>query len=100
MKKIDFDVANAKKQSRELEEIAVNIKRIAERDMEETIQNLTYSWKGKNAQAYIKKVENLKGDIGQSSKDVEAIMETLKKVSDTISKAELEAEKIAEERKA
>lgn len=96
---IEFDFQQALKRAEELEEIAADMKRLADGDLEETLQSLSLSWKGEAASTYLAKGSRLQEKILKSSNDLKNTALTIRNVAKRTYRAEKVAYKIAMERR-
>lgn len=96
---IEFDFQQAIKRAEELEEIAADMKKLANEDLDSSLQSLSTAWKGEAATAYLTKGSGLKEKILKSSNDLKKTASTIRNVAKRTYNAELAAYKIAMERK-
>ena len=95
---IEFDFRQAIKRAEELEEIAANMRKLANDDLEDSLQNLSTVWKGEAASAYINKGISLREKILKSSNDLKKTAGTIRNVARRTYNAEMAAYRIAMER--
>lgn len=96
---IEFDFRQAIQRAEELEEIAADLRKLADNDLQGSLQNLSTAWKGEAASAYIHKGTRLKEKILKSSKDLNKTASTIRSVARRTYNAEMAAYRIAMERK-
>lgn len=92
---IRMDFSNAKKQAAELEEIAANMKTLANGDLTDSLDTLSSAWKGDSATAYCGKGESLRAKILASARNLESIAATIRSVAKRTYDAELKAYQLA-----
>lgn len=95
---IEFDFEQAKRQADELDSIAYNLKNLSNNKLNQSMQNLSQSWKGENATAYLKKGGILAKDILDSSSQLSDIANDIRTIARNTYETEMEAIRIAEER--
>lgn len=95
---IEFDFRQAIKRAEELEEIAAEMKKLADEDLETSLQSLSIAWKGEAASAYLVKGTRLKDKILKSSKDLKKTATTIRSIAKRTYDAEMTAYRIAMER--
>lgn len=94
--KIDFAAANA--QAQRLEEVAEEIRRMANDRMKNTMAQMSANWKGDSAAAYFAKAEKLQSDILKTAGNLESIARSIRSTARRIYDAEREALRLAEQR--
>nr|WP_288827934.1 WXG100 family type VII secretion target [uncultured Clostridium sp.] len=97
-KTIEFDFRLAKQKANELDEIAENLQNLSNNKFNNTMQNLSASWKGESASLYLNKGQTLQKDMIKTSKNLRQVASTIRAVARRIYEAEMEALRIAEER--
>ena len=97
---IQMDFNKAAQKANELDGIADNLSRLADTDLQNTLDGLNNDWKGDNAGEYIKKGFALKENMDKTVKDIRSTAGTIRTVAKNIYDAEMEALRIAEEREA
>lgn len=95
---IEFDFRQAIQRAEELEEIAADMKKLANDDLGGSLQNLSIAWKGEAANAYIQKGSRLKEKILKNSNDLTKAASTIRSIAKRTYKAEMTAYRIAMER--
>lgn len=95
-----MDFTRATQKANELDGIADNLSRLADTDLQNTLDGLNNDWKGDNAGEYIKKGFALKENMDKTVKDIRETAGTIRTVAKNIYDAEMEALRIAEEREA
>jgi len=97
-KTIEFDFRLVKQKANELDEIAENLQNLSNNKFNNTMQNLSASWKGESASLYLNKGQTLQKDMIKTSKNLRQVASTIRAVARRIYEAEMEALRIAEER--
>lgn len=95
---IKFDFQQAKKRAAELEEIAEDMRRLAKSDLENTMGNLSAAWKGDSSRQYLTKAARLQEEITATSRDLNNIADTIRRIAAIIYDAEMKALQIATQR--
>lgn len=95
---IRYDFQQAVRKAEELERVAENLRRLANNDLEESLQALSNAWKGEAAAAYIGKGSRLQARILASAKNLENIARTIRSSAKRTYDAEMRAYRIAMER--
>ncbi len=97
--RIQMDFSLAKKQARELDEVAARMDRLAGTQMENTMNRLGRSWTGDNSLKYIKKGKQLQGNIDSTADSLREVAAAIREIAKRIYDAEMEAWEIANNRK-
>ena len=97
---IHFNYAQAIKQASTLESIAKNLDKRANSDLSGIMHDVNIAWKSDSAAAYINKGKKVKEDILTSARNLRTIASSIRTIAKTVRDAELEALRIANERKA
>lgn len=95
---IQFNYNQAIAQANQLDLIAKNLKKAANKDLEQILNDVNRAWKSDSTQAYIKKGQKVKGNMGISAKNLNQIADSIRSIAKRIRDAELEAWRIAHER--
>lgn len=95
---IEFDFQQAIKRAEELEGIAADMKKLAEEELETSLQSLSIAWKGEAANAYLDKGSRLRDKILKSAGDLVKTASAIRKVAKRTYDAEKKAYQIAMER--
>lgn len=96
---IEFDFRKAKQQAKKLDDAAERFRRIANNNFQDTMQLISASWKGENSRRYLNKGMLLKNQMLQTATKLNGIASEIRTVAQRIHNAEMQALKIAEERK-
>lgn len=94
--KIEIDFSEAKLLSEKVTELAANMKRIANQQFQQTLQELATCWKGDTANAYLRKAEIVREEIEKSAKDLQKIGESIFNRAKALYAAEKAAVRIVE----
>ncbi|MBR3307991.1 MAG: hypothetical protein IKI75_12160 [Lachnospiraceae bacterium] len=97
---IRLNYQKAMGQADKLTTIGQDIKNMADRDYEETIDGISTAWKGENADSYLSKAKELQGRMNATGQNLIDIADEIRRKARAIYDAEMEALRIAEERKA
>lgn len=96
---IQMDYNNAVRQANSLEETADRLKRIANKEFQDCISDISRNWTGENASAYLRKCNALKQDIGATADKLERTARSIKKMAKNTYDAEMKALRLAMVRK-
>ena len=97
---IRFNFRQALAQADRLDALADRLGKITGKTMENSMQMLTRAWKGDNANAFLRKEENLRKDIKGTAADLHDIADDIRRIARRVYEAEMEAWRIANERDA
>lgn len=89
--KIEIDFQNAQAQAKRLEDVADNMKRLADQQIADTIREMSSCWKGETAAAYFGKAEKVKQDIADTAKALYAVASNIRAQARRIYDAEMQA---------
>lgn len=95
---IEMNFRQAKQWASELEEIASEMRSLANRDLADSLQTLSGAWKGEAAEAYLFKGDQLKGKILDTAGKLEKTAATIRRIASRTYSAEMKAYRIALER--
>ncbi len=96
--RIKMDFKEAKRQADELDDIADNLRNVADRDLEQAMAALNSGWKGDSATLYLNKVNSVKEKTYREVRDLQSIASDIRRTARIIYEAEMEAWRIAHER--
>ena len=96
---IYFDYDKAISQANQLDKIASRLESAADKDLEEVLDSVHKAWKSDNAGAYINKGEKVQTDMNKTVRNLRGIANTIRTIAKRVRDAELEAWRIAHERK-
>lgn len=96
---IIFNYQQAINQAKTLEELAAQITNASERDMADILNDVNSAWKSDSSPQYLKKGQKVKEDLLTTAGNVEKIAAAIRRIAERIREAELDAWRIANERK-
>lgn len=96
---IQFDFNRAKQKANELEAVANELRNLSRTNLQNTLNSLGGNWKGDNASAYIRKGAALQEKLNMTESSLRKSADTIRTIAKNIYDAEMEALRIAEERK-
>jgi len=99
LSEIYFNYNKAIQQANQLDDIARRLSTMAERNMESILNNVSRAWKSDSTPQYVKKGQKVKGDMNTTVRNLRNIAAAIRKIAKRILEAELEAWRIANERK-
>lgn len=95
---IEINFSEACAQADKLEALAVNMKKIANQQLNQTFQELSAAWKGETATAYLSKAERVVESILSAADEINRIGQQVRAKAKLIYNAEISALHIAENR--
>lgn len=98
MIKLDIDFDLVLKQAALLAEVAESMENLSSQSLEQTLQNVSGSWKGENATAYLGKGETLKGNMTTTAKKLKDIATSIENRAKFIYAQEQKAAELARTR--
>ena len=99
LSEINFNYRQAINQASRLEEIASQMKHASDQDMERILGDVSKAWKSDSSPQYIKKGQKVQSDIRVTERNLRQIASAIRSIANTVRNAELEAWRIANERK-
>lgn len=99
LNEIYFNYNRAIEQARNLENISKRLKTAANNTMEDILNDVHVAWKSDSTSQYIKKGQKVEGDIRTTASNLTNIARTIRTIAQRVRDAELEAWRIANERK-
>lgn len=96
---IRFNFRQALNQADKLDDVADRLERLSGRTLENSMQTLSAAWKGENAAAFLNKEDILKGDIKKTAANIHDIADDIRRIAKRVYNAEMEALRIASERR-
>ena len=87
-------------QARDLDTLADKVRSTANDKVEQSMQVLSSGWKGNNATEFLRKYGQLKQQILDSAKELNAIADDIRRTAKIVYDAEMAALRIAQTRKA
>ena len=91
---IQMDYNNAVRQANSLIEIANDLRRTANSGLQDCVSQISGSWTGTNAKAYVGKCDALKEKILQSASKLQRTAEVIKQIAKSTYDAEMRAREI------
>lgn len=99
LSEIYFNYNHAIKQANELDQVARRLTNAASQDMEGLLNDVNSAWKSDSAPQYIKKGQKVEADMHITAGNLKNIAAAIRTIAKRILEAELEAWRIANERK-
>lgn len=96
---IYFNYNKAIEQAAKLEGIAKRLSTAADRDLETILSDVSRAWKSDSSPQYIRKGQKVQGDMHTTERNLKNIAQAIRTIAKRIFEAELEAWRIANERK-
>lgn len=97
-REIHFDFQNAMDQAKRLDSLADSIDRRAAGKLEDAAQIVHTAWKGDSAARYIRKVQELHGQVRQTARELRDVAEDIRRIARRVYEAEMRALAIAQRR--
>lgn len=95
---IYFNYSRAIEQAKRLDGVAADLKRSADRTMEDILNEVHSAWKSDSAPGFIKKGQKVEGDMRTTAGNLTNIADAIRTIAERIKEAELAAWRIANER--
>ena len=99
LSEIYFNYNQAMEQAKQLDKIAVRLTNAANKDMEDLLNDVNSAWKSDSAPQYIRKGRKVRDDMRTTSGNLKNIAAAIRTIAKRILEAELEAWRIANERR-
>ena len=99
LSEIYFNYNKAIEQANKLDGIAKRLSNSASQDVEKILNDVNNAWKSDSAPAYIKKGQKVETDMHTTANNIKNIAATIRAIAKRVLEAELEAWRIANERK-
>ena len=93
---INFNYQKAMRQAAQLEDLANQLKRIANSDVDSALDQVAASWKGDSANMFIHKGNKAKNDLLQSAKQLQNTANAIRAAARALRNAEIRAKQIAD----
>lgn len=93
---IEINFQAAQMQAKKLEDIADDMKRLANQQLANTIQEMSTCWKGEAAASYFSKADKVKQDIAATAKKLYIIADSIREEAKRIYDAEMKAVALAQ----
>ncbi len=97
---IIFNYNRAIGQAGDLDNIAKEVRKLADRSLTDSLTSIDKNWDGENSKKFLNKGNKLKGRIADSADDIQRIAESIRQMAEAIYESEMEAVRIAREREA
>lgn len=95
---IQMDFTKAKRQARELDTVASNLKNLSSRKLGGVLEDLAGSWTGDNSARYINKGHTLQSNITSTADSLSEVAQAIRDIAEVIYEAEMEAWERAHDR--
>ena len=95
---IELNYTKAMQQSKDLEKIAKNIKKLSNEELVHIMKNIKKNWKGENSENYVEKLETLQENILKTAENLSSVATTIDTIATNTYQAELRALAAAQER--
>lgn len=95
---IVMDFEAARRQARELDEVADNLSNLSGRQFEGTLEELSRNWTGDNSLKYIGKGRALQGNMDKTSRSLREVASAIRQIAEAVYEAEMEAWERAHDR--
>jgi uncharacterized protein YukE len=92
---IQMNYNNAIRQAASLEQIAKQLKNLANKDMQDCVSEISHNWTGSNSNAYARKCNLLKEKIIKTAEKLEKTAETIRRIAKNTYDAEMRALRLA-----
>ena len=92
---ININFKEAMRKADRLEEIADNIKNMADSDLEREMNAIRANWKGENAENYLRKTDTVRGKMRKTADNLKKIARTIRTIATNTYNAEMRALEIA-----
>lgn len=99
LSEIYFNYNKAIAQAKQLDRIAERLTNTANNDMENVLNDVSKAWKSDSSPQYIKKGQKVEQDMRTTAGNLKNIASAIRTIAKRILEAELEAWRIANERK-
>lgn len=95
---INMNYRRGIEQANKLNELAIQLKKESDRQLEETINDISLNWQGENAQAYLVKCRKMQENLRKNAKQLKEASETVRKIVQNIYETEMRNYRIAQKR--
>lgn len=92
-----FDYMRAINQARKLEGLADDLRRLANSNVESTVNNLSSNWKGEGASEFLKKADKAQQDLRNNADQLDKTANVIRRSAENIKNSELRALEIIEQ---
>lgn len=94
---IEFDFNQALQRASEIDELGLDLARVARQDIENTRTELHAAWRGESEQLFQTKAERLQTQVNKTASELNGIADSIRSIARIIYEAEMEALRIATE---
>ncbi len=95
---IVMDFEAARRQARELDEVAGNLSNLSDKQFEGTLEELARNWTGDNSVKYIGKGRTLQGNMNKTAQSLREVADAIRQIAEAVYEAEMEAWERAHDR--
>lgn len=88
---IQMDFSKAKRQARELDDVAANLRKLSNDKMELALNQIALNWTGDNSTKYVSKGKTLQGNISNTADALREVAQAIRDIAEVIYEAEMEA---------
>lgn len=99
LSEIYFNYNQAIQQAKQLEEVSRQLTDVANKDMEDLLNDVSSAWKSDSTPQYLRKCQKVEGDMHTTAENIKNIAVAIRTIAQRIRDAELEAWRIANERR-
>lgn len=93
---IQFNYQKAVSQANQLDDLANDLRNIANRNVDGALDQVAANWKGESASLFVQKGNKAKNDLLSSARQLSNTASAIRKAAENVRRAELEAKRIAE----
>lgn len=94
--KIEINFSEARVLSEKVVELAASMRKIANQQFQQTMQEMSACWKGDTASAYLRKAETVRQEIEKTANDLQKVGENILNRAKMLYAAEQAAVQLAE----
>lgn len=95
---IRMDFRKANQQAKDLDALAKRLKILSDRNLNETLDHVSQSWKGENSVKYVKKGRIVKDNMRKTADDISRVANSIREIAKAVYDAEMRAWEIAHKR--
>lgn len=96
---IRMDYNDAIRQADSLDQVAREMQKLANRNLQDCVSDISHSWTGNNSAAYIRKCNILKSNVLKTSDNLNRTADTIRRIAKNTYDAEMRALRLAMLRK-
>lgn len=93
---IQLNYQKAIRQANQLEELADDLRNIANRNVDNALDQVAANWKGDSANMFLQKGNKAKNDLLSSARQLSNTAKAIRKAAENVRRAEIEAKRIAD----